>query len=87
MKSLEFLGHVVTSEGIKMQEGKIQSINKYPAPQNFKGVCRFLGMVGYYRPFIQNFASIARPLTNLLKKDCTFHWSEKEQEAFENLVC
>ena len=84
-KSLEFLGHVVTSEGIKMQEGKIESIKRYPAPQNVKGVRRFLGMVGYYRPFIQNFASIARPLTDLLKNDCTFRWSDEEQSAFENL--
>ena len=83
MNSLEYLGHVVTADGIKMQEGKIKSICDYPAPQNVKSVRRFTGMVGYYLPFIQNFASIAKLLTDLTKKDCVFQWSNSAQEAFE----
>ena len=68
-KSLEYLGHVVTPEGILMQEGKIKRICEYPTPINIKGIRRFLGMVGYYRPFIKNFAFIANHITELTKKD------------------
>ena len=68
-KSLEYLCHMVTSEGIMTQEGKIKSICEHPAPTNIKGIRKFLGMVGYYRPFIKNFASIAKPLAELTKKD------------------
>ena len=53
MKSLEYLEHVVTADGIKIQEGKIKSICNYPAPQNVKGARRFLGMVGGYRHLIR----------------------------------
>ena len=55
-KSLEYLRHVVTPEGIKMQECKIKCICDYPAPKSVKEVGRFLGMAGYYLPFIQNFS-------------------------------
>ena len=85
MKSLEYLGHVVTADGIKMQEGKIKSICNYPAPQNSKGVRRFLEIIDYYQPFIQNFASIAKPLTDLTKKYCVFQWTNSEQRAFDIL--
>ena len=84
-KSLEYLGHVVTAEGIMMQEGKIKSICEYPTPTNVKGIRRFLGMVGYYHPFIKNFASIAKPLTELTKRDKQFEWSDNEQLVFETL--
>ena len=68
-----------------MQEGKIKSICEYPAPINIKGIRRFLGMVGYYRPFIKNFASIAKPLAELTRKDKPFEWSDSEQLTFETL--
>lgn len=84
-KSLEYLGHVVTEEGIKMQEGKIKSICDYPAPTTVKGVRRFLGMAGYYRPFIQNSSTVAKPLTELTKKDVNFKWTKVEQSSFDML--
>ena len=85
MKELDYLGHTLNEEGVKMQAGKIKSILEYPPPKNVKAVRRFLGMIGYYRPFIQNFATKATPLTELLKNDNTFKWREQEQRAFEIL--
>ena len=84
-KSLEYLGHVITEEGLKMQSGKVKAIVEYPAPQNLKGLRRFLGMVGYYRPFIKGFASIAKPLTELTKKEIDFQWNEDQDRAFQEL--
>ena len=82
---LDYLGHTINEEGIKMQEGKIRSILNYPAPTNEKGIRRFIGMIGYYRPFIKNFSTIAAPLTNLLKKEKEFVWGTEQQLAFERL--
>ena len=85
MKELEYLGHKINKEGIKMQEGKIKAIVDYPAPTNVKSLRRFLGMIGYYRPFIQNFSTIAHALTDLLKQDREFIWDKEQQKAFETL--
>ena len=82
---LEFLGHRVTAEGIRMQQAKIEAIVQYPPPINVKGVRRFLGLIGYYRPFIQGFSSIAYPLNQLLRQDVPFHWEQDQQTAFEEL--
>ena len=68
-----------------MQAGKIKAIMEYPAPTNIKAVRRFLGMIGYYRPFIMNFAAKAYPITNLLKQENKFEWKKEQQESFEML--
>ena len=72
MKRLNYLGHVVNEEGIQMQAEKIKAITEFPVPLNVKSLRRFLGMTGYYRPFIQNFSTKAYPLTELLKQDNPF---------------
>ena len=64
---IEFLGYIITSEGIKPNYKKIEAISRYPKPSNIKELRGFLGMMGYYRRFIKDFARIAKPLTNLLK--------------------
>ena len=79
------MGHVVTADSIQMQAGKVKSICEYSAPSNLKGVRQFLGMVGYYRPFIQNFATLAKPLTDLTEKDVVFKWEVTEQQVFDTL--
>ena len=84
-RELEYLGHKLNKDGLHMQEGKVKAIVEYPAPTTIKALRRFLGMIGYYRPFIQNFAKIAYPLTNLLKSETTFEWKEEQKEAFEKL--
>ncbi|XP_064111321.1 uncharacterized protein LOC135218802 [Macrobrachium nipponense] len=84
MKSLEYLGYVISENGLHMQEGKIKAIVAYPAPNNLKALRKFLGMVGYYRPFIKGFATIAKPLTDLTKKDVVYEWKTEEERAFPN---
>lgn len=67
-KDVEFLGHVITPEGIKPNPTKIEAIEKFPLPKTTKEIKSFLGLVGYYRRFIANFANLVSPLTKCLKK-------------------
>ena len=77
-----FLGHAVGNGQVKPLNAKIKSIVKYPVQKTKKEQMRFLGMVGYYRRFCQNFSIITAPLTNLLRKDQDYIWSSKCQDAF-----
>lgn len=84
-KSLAYLGHVISNEGISPDPRKVQSIENFPKPKCPKDVKSFLGLTGYYRKFIKNFAKIAQPLNNLLKKDTPFIWNPLCTRAFEEL--
>lgn len=64
---------------------KISAVTNYPVPTNVKQVRRFLGMAGWYRRFVHNFASITTPLTNLLKKNKNFTWNDEAQKSFDTL--
>ena len=66
-------------------QDKIHAINKFPHPQNVDNVRSFLGLCGYYRSFIKNFATLASPLTKLLKKEIPFHWNEAQESSFRRL--
>ena len=57
----------------------------WSTPTNVTEVRQFLGMASYYRRFVKNFSAIAKPLTELTKKDVTFHWSQKCEQAFQEL--
>lgn len=65
----EFLGHIVTTNGVKPNPNKVEAIVKFPIPRTNKEIKSFLGLVGYYRKFIRDFAKIAKPMTKFLKKD------------------
>ena len=80
-----YLGHVVAQGQVKPVDAKVRVIVEYPAPTTRKELMRFLGMAGYYRKFCRNFASVCEPLTNLLKKNSVFLWSESCQKAFETI--
>lgn len=80
-----YLGHVVSSQGIKPDTAKTEKIREYPAPKDVNEVRQFLGLASYYRRFVAEFAKIASPLHFLLKKDVEFQWSPECSTAFQNL--
>ena len=67
-----------------MQE-KCKAVQEFPQPRKVKNVRAFLGLTGYYRKFIKNYATIAAPLTDLTKKEAAFHWSDACENAFQTL--
>jgi len=82
---ISFLGHMVSADGIDPQEEKIKSIQEWPVPKCVRDVPAFFDIASYYRKFVQNFASIAEPLSALTKKGVRFSWSHEAQQAFERL--
>ena len=82
---MEYLGHIVGQGHVKPVQAKIEAISSFPAPTTRKQLMSFLGMAGYYRKFCKNFSVIAAPLTNLLKKNVSFNWSDSCQKAFEDI--
>ena len=84
-ESVEFLGHVVSSEVLEIEKQKVRAIKDWPKPSSVKEIQSFLGLVNYYRRFIRHVAEISRPLTNLLKKDSPYSWTAAQNKAFETL--
>ena len=74
-KHIQYLGHLISDEGIQPLLEKLESIAKMPTPKNAKQVKQFLGLVGYYRKFVPRFADISRILTKLTRKDQEFKWT------------
>nr|GEU58330.1 reverse transcriptase domain-containing protein [Tanacetum cinerariifolium] len=79
------LGHKISKSGIEVDRAKVDVIAKLPHPTIVKGVRIFLGHVGFYRRFIQDFSEIARPMTHLLEKETPFVFSKECIDAFEHL--
>ncbi|KAJ4758083.1 polyprotein [Rhynchospora pubera] len=82
--SIAYLGHVITHQGVTMDQSKVQAISDWPAPANVRALRGFLGLAGYYRRFIQNYGMLAAPLTKLLQKG-SYSWSPEAAEAFAAL--
>lgn len=80
-----YLGHIISGNGVRPDPGKVRAVMEFPTPKTAKNVKQFLGLAGYYRRFIPQFAAIAKPLTQLLKKDVRFKWETSHQEAFIKL--
>ena len=82
---VQYLGHYISGQGLEPIPEKLESLQQMPAPTDLTEVRKFLGFVGYYRKFIPKYSDIARPLTNLTRKDIPFEWSKACQSAFEML--
>ena len=85
LKEVSFLGHIVSSKGIRVDPAKIEAVVNWKLPQSVTKVRSFLGLAEYYRRFVKGFSVIASPLTKLLRKGVKFEWSNKCQNSFEQL--
>lgn len=82
---VEFLGLIIENGSTRPTEHKTEAVMRFPQPKTIKQVQSFLGLTGYFRKFIKNYALIARPLSNLLKMNVKFEFGAKEKEAFDKL--
>ncbi|GJZ68629.1 putative reverse transcriptase domain-containing protein [Tanacetum coccineum] len=80
---VQFLGHVIDSQGIHVDPAKIESVKDWASPKSATEIRQFLGLAGYYRRFIEGFSKIAKPMTKLTQKKIKFDWSDKAEAAFQ----
>ena len=81
---VEYLGHIVSHEGVKADPIKIKSVKEWSIPTTLRHLQGFLGLTKYYRKFVKNYGRITTPLTTLLKK-YAFSWTLEATKAFEDL--
>ena len=84
-RKISFLGYTVSARGVEPDEGKIKTILTWPTPQNVTELRAWLGLIGYYRRWIHQMGSKARPLFDLLKKRQPFEWGVPQEESFQLL--
>jgi hypothetical protein len=85
LKSVKFLGHTISHDGISIDPSKVQEVIDWKPPKSVHQIRSFLGLAGYYRRFIPDFSIITKPMTELLKKGVKFVWSEACEKAFHTL--
>ena len=83
-KQIEYLGHVVSGQGVEPEPSKVQAMVQWPTSSSAKELRSFLGLTGFYRKFIKNYAMITAPLTSLCSKE-PFEWPSEAQSAFDRL--
>ena len=83
MKEIPFLGHLLTTEGIKPQPRLLKKVNEFEKPTNLKALRGFLGLTGYYRTFLPNYTKLAKPFYELTKKGVKFTWSPECEQSFQ----
>jgi hypothetical protein len=82
---IEYLGFLVGKDGLHVNPKKVEAIQKFPRPTDVRGVQAFLGVVGYFRTFVLNFAAKARGLYLLLQKETPFAWGKEQEDFFNQL--
>jgi hypothetical protein len=85
LQKVSYLGHVLTTEGIEVDPERVKAVSELKQPTSVSEIRSFLGLAGYYRRFIEGFYKIARPMTELLRKDKKFVWTEACEKSFEEL--
>ena len=84
-KQVQFLGHVVSEEGVAPDPSKVSAVKHFPVPKSVRGVREFLGLASYFRRFIPRFADVARPLHRLLENSSRFQWTKECAASFHAL--
>ena len=82
LPEVEFFGHVVSAEGVKVAVDKVHAVSSWPMLMCVWEVQGFLGLANFYRRFVKGFAGIAKPMTDLMRKDKDFMWGTEEEAAF-----
>ena len=82
---IQYLGHIISEEGISVDPEKIEAIMNWPTPRNLTDVRYFMRLVGYYRRFIEGFSKVSHAITSLQKKGIKFEWTLKCEESFQQL--
>src|SRR3979490_2975154 len=83
--TVEFLGHILQTEGLTMAEDKVKTIRNWPEPRKVKDIKSFLGFANFYRHFIFNYSDITIPLTQLTCKGTPWAWTKDYQKSFDFL--
>jgi hypothetical protein len=84
-KEIKYLSHIVNEQGIRPDPKKVEGVQTWPVPKNVHDVKSFLGLVNYFRKFIEHYSEMAVPLMNLMKKSHPWVWTGRCQDAFELL--
>jgi hypothetical protein len=84
-RQIAFLGYVVSSSGVSPDPKKVETILSWPPPSNVTELRAWIGVIGYYRRWIEGFSRRAGPLFELLKKETVFEWTDRQQSAFEDM--
>jgi hypothetical protein len=85
MEKVVFLGYVVSTKGIEVDEEKVKAIKKWPTPKNITEVRSFHGLASFYRRFVKDFSTMGTPLTKIIKKSVGFHWGSDQANAFATI--
>ncbi|KAJ3707632.1 hypothetical protein LUZ61_011337 [Rhynchospora tenuis] len=85
LAQISFLGHIVSGKGLAVDPDKIKAATEWKPPKTVTEVRSFLGLAGYYRRFVPDFARIVRPLTKLLQKEVKYEWGEAQEQSFAEL--
>ena len=80
-----FCGFVVSAQGIKVDQAKVEAIKSWPVPTNVSEIWSFHELVSFYRHFVKDFSTKAAPLNELVKQNVKFEWGQTQQEAFDLL--